>query len=189
MRLVYDNLFPAIWIIFLVYWNLMAFHAKTTERLEPLVSRVLRTIVFGVGIVLLSFPLHVAWLRLQLWPQNWLTYWAGFAILLAGLLLCVWARLHLGRNWSRSVTIKQDHELITTGPYTLVRHPIYSGLLAGFIGTVMAIGEVRAVLAFSLVALSLFYKLRLEEKWMRAQFGAKYETYSSQVAALVPYVL
>ena len=108
---------------------------------------------------------------------------------MAGLLFSVWARIHLGRNWSRSVTIKRDHELIITGPYKLVRHPIYTGLLVAFFGTAFAVAEVRAMAAFALVGLSLWLKLRLEEKWMRAEFGAKYEEYSGHVAALVPYVL
>lgn len=189
MHLVYNYLFPALWIVYLVYWNLMALNAKATRRMEPLASRALRVLVFGAGIVLISFRLPAAWLNVQLWPQNRLTFWAGAALTLAGLLFSVWARVHLGRNWSRSVTIKQDHELIVTGPYALVRHPIYSGLFLAFVGTVLAIAELRAVLGFALIAVSLWYKLLLEEKWMREQFGAKYETYSRRVAALVPYVL
>ncbi len=189
MRLLYHNLFTVLWIAFFVYWQIMAIRVKPTQRLEPIASRALRVLLFGAAIVLFSFPLPVAWLNLQLSPQDRVTFWAGFAITLAGLLFCVWARVHLGRNWSRSVTIKQDHELIVTGPYALVRHPIYTGLLTGLIGTALAVGEVRAVLALTLFAIPIWIKLRLEEKWMRAQFGAVYEAYSRRVAALVPYVM
>lgn len=189
VRLVYHYLFTVLWVAFLVYWQIMAMRVKPTQRLEPLASRVLRVIMFGAGIVLISFPLPAAWLNLQLWPQGRFTFWFGFALTLAGLLFSVWARVYLGRNWSRSVTIKQDHELIVTGPYGLVRHPIYSSLFLAFLGTALAIAEVRGMLGFALVALALWFKLRLEEKWMRAEFGAKYEEYSSRVAALVPFVL
>ncbi|HTW79692.1 MAG TPA: isoprenylcysteine carboxylmethyltransferase family protein [Terracidiphilus sp.] len=189
MRLVYDYLFTVLWIAFFVYWQVMALNVKTTRRLEPAGSRAMRVLMFGAAIVLLSFRFPVAWLNLRLWPQGRVPFWVGFAITLAGLFICVWARVHLGRNWSRSVTIKQDHELVVTGPYALVRHPIYTGILTGFIGTGLAVGELRAVLAFALFAISLWYKLRLEEKWMRAQFGARYEEYSGRVAAVVPYVL
>jgi protein-S-isoprenylcysteine O-methyltransferase Ste14 len=108
---------------------------------------------------------------------------------------CRWSTLfclgasHLGKNWSQAVTLKEDHELITTGPYALVRHPIYTGLLLGFIGCAVARGEWRGLLAVALVFVALWRKLRLEEKWMRAQFGASYETYSRHVAALVPYIV
>lgn len=189
MRLLYHNLFTVLWIAFFVYWQIMAIRVKATQQLEPIASRVLRVVMFGAAVLLWSIPTPVTWLNLRLWPQNRLTFWTGFAITLAGLLFCVWARVHLGRNWSRSVTIKQDHELIVTGPYALVRHPIYTGLLTGLIGTSLAVGEVRALLAFALFAVPIWLKLRLEEKWMRGQFGAKYQAYSERVAALVPYLL
>jgi protein-S-isoprenylcysteine O-methyltransferase Ste14 len=189
VRLVYNNLFTVLWVAFLVYWYVMSMRVKATERLEPAASRALRGAALLGAIVLLSVPFHVAWLNYQLWPQGLITFWAGAVITAAGLMFCVWARVHLGRNWSSAVTIKEGHELIVTGPYALVRHPIYTGLMFGFLGTVLALAEVRGVLGFLLITLTHFYKLRLEEKWMRAQFGETYEAYSSRVAALVPYVL
>jgi protein-S-isoprenylcysteine O-methyltransferase Ste14 len=82
-----------------------------------------------------------------------------------------------------------NHELITTGPYALARHPIYTGLLLGFLGSAVARGEWRGLLAVALVFAALWHKLKLEEKWMRAQFGEPYEAYSRHVAALVPYII
>ena len=189
MRLVYHYLFTVFWVAFFVYWQVMAINVKKTERLESAASRLMRMLLFVAGVVLISFRLPAAWLNLQLWPQGLVSFWTGFGITLAGLLFCVWARVHLGRNWSRSVTVKQDHELIVTGPYALVRHPIYSGLLLALAGTVLAVGQLRAVLGLAPIAISLWYKLRLEEKWMREQFGAKYEEYRNRVAALAPWVL
>lgn len=86
------------------------------------------------------------------------------------------------------MTIKQDHELITTGPYALVRHPIYTGILAGFLGTAIALSQVRGIVVLVLVFLVFWAKLRMEEEWMRSEFGETYGTYASQTAALVPYV-
>jgi protein-S-isoprenylcysteine O-methyltransferase Ste14 len=97
--------------------------------------------------------------------------------------------LHLGRNWSGAVTIKDGHELVTSGPYALVRHPIYTGLLLAFLGSAVALGDWRGALAFALAAGALWRKLRLEERWMREQFGDAYQAYSQRVAALVPFVL
>ena len=116
-------------------------------------------------------------------------FWLGAAVTVAGLLFAVWAREHLGRNWSRSVTIKQDHELITTGPYAVVRHPIYTGILAGFLGMAIAISQVRGFLVFVLIFLAFCIKFRMEEQWMRSQFGDAYATYARHTAALVPYLL
>jgi protein-S-isoprenylcysteine O-methyltransferase Ste14 len=108
--------------------------------------------------------------------------------MVAGLLFAIWAREHLGRNWSRSVTIKQAHELITTGPYGVVRHPIYTGILAGFLGTAIALSQVRGLVAFVFIFVILCVKLRMEEQWMRSQFGETYATYAHRTAVLVPYV-
>ena len=108
--------------------------------------------------------------------------------MVAGLLFAVWARVHLGRNWSSSVTIKQGHELITTGPYAVVRHPIYTGILAGILGTAIALSQVRGFIALVIFFLIFWFKLRMEEQWMSSQFGETYATYSHQTAALVPYV-
>lgn len=85
--------------------------------------------------------------------------------------------------------MKEGHELITSGPYAVVRHPIYTGLLLAFVGCAVARSEWRGVLAVALVFVALWRKLRLEEEWMRARFGEPYEAYSRKVAALVPYVI
>lgn len=190
MRQVYEWLFPAVWIMFLLYWQVAAVGVKATRRLEPAVSRLVRVLLFLSAIAILSFHrIPIVWLYRQLWPSNNGTFFAGLGITVGGLLFSVWARRHLGRNWSRSVQVKEGHELIETGPYRLVRHPIYTGLLAGFLGTAIAIGEVRGLAAFGLILVALWAKLRLEERWMHEQFGASYESYARRVAALVPFVL
>ena len=146
-------------------------------------------LAFLVAIVLLMtrlIPLH--WLYRPLWPQGLLAFWLGAVITVSGLLFAVWARDHLGRNWSRSVTIKQDHELITSGPYAVVRHPIYTGILVGFLGSAIAMAEVRGFVVLVLIFLVFWAKLRMEEKWMHAEFGETYDSYVRRSAALVPYL-
>jgi protein-S-isoprenylcysteine O-methyltransferase Ste14 len=178
-----------MWIAFLLYWRIKAAGTKTTQRIEPAASQILRTLAFLVAIVLLSttrIPLH--WLYRQLWPSGIWPFCVGAALTVVGLLFAVWARQYLGRNWSHAVTIKQGHELITTGPYALVRHPIYTGILTGFLGTTIALSQVRGVIGFLLMFLVLGAKLRIEEEWMRSQFGEAYATYAHQTAALVPYL-
>lgn len=188
--LVYINLITLLWVAFLIYWQIMARGAKTTQRLEPLSSRALRVVLFAAAIALFSWPhIPVRWLHIRYLPMSYTCYNIGIALTVAGIAFAVWARVHLGRNWSRSVTVKQDHELITSGPYRFVRHPIYTGLIIGFIGVVVAIGEVRAVIGFAMIFFALWLKLRMEEAWMREQFGDSYTDYSRRTAALLPGIL
>lgn len=185
----YDYLFFVLWVAFLLYWQIKAVGAKRTERLEPAASRILRALVFVIVVVLLSTNfIPLPWLYRHLWPSGMWSFWIGAAVTVAGLLFAIWARQHLGSNWSRSVTIKEGHELITTGPYAVVRHPIYTGILAGFLGTAIAVSQVRGVVSFVLVFLAFWPKFRLEEEWMRSQFGETYASYARQTAALVPYL-
>jgi protein-S-isoprenylcysteine O-methyltransferase Ste14 len=185
----YISFFPVVWFLFLLYWQIKAANTKSTQRLEPAASRILRVFIFAIAIALLAIPrIPLPWLYLPLWPGGLLPFWLGAAVTIAGLLFAVWAREHLGRNWSRSVTIKQDHELITTGPYALVRHPIYTGILTGFLGMAIAISQVRGLIVFVLIFLAFWIKFRMEERWMRFEFGEAYATYAHKTAALVPYL-
>ena len=185
----YEYFFPVVWIAFLLYWQIKAADTKTTQRLEPAASRILRALTFLIVIVLLSTTrIPLPWLYLQLWPSGIWSFWLGAAVTVAGLLFAVWAREHLGSNWSQSVTIKQNHELITTGPYAVVRHPIYTGILTGFLGSAIALSQVRGVIGCVLVFVVLWAKLRMEEQWMRSQFGETYATYAHETAALVPHL-
>jgi protein-S-isoprenylcysteine O-methyltransferase Ste14 len=122
-------------------------------------------------------------------PDAPATFWAGFAIVALGLGFTVWARVVLGRNWSGIVTVKQDHELVTEGPYRWVRHPIYTGLVVAFAGSATARGEWRGVLAVLIVFVALWRKLTLEERWMIETFGDAYLRYREKVRALIPFVL
>jgi protein-S-isoprenylcysteine O-methyltransferase Ste14 len=186
----YKSFFPVVWVAFLLYWQIKAANTKTTQRLEAAASRILRVFICLIAIVLLlTTRIPLPWLYLQLWPVGFWPFWLGAAVIIAGLLFAVWAREHLGRNWSSSVTIKQGHELIASGPYAVVRHPIYTGILTGFVGMAIALSQVRGFIAFALFFLAFWIKLRMEEQWMRSEFGEAYATYAHQTAALVPYLL
>jgi protein-S-isoprenylcysteine O-methyltransferase Ste14 len=190
MQLVYDYLFPAIWLTYIACWWAMSTNVKVTERREPAQSRLTRLLLMLCAVALLWLPrvplplLNKRFLPLGIWG-----FWSGAAITAGGLLFSVWARRHLGKNWSQAVTLKEGYELITTGPYALVRHPMYTGLLLGFLGSAVARGECRGLLSVALVFGVLLHKLKLEEIWMRAQFGEPYGVYSRRVTALVPYII
>ena len=186
----YKSFFTVVWILFFVYWQIRAAHTKTTQRVEPVASRVLRIVICVIAIaLLLPMRIPLPWLYVQLWPAGFWPFWLGAAVTIAGLLFAVWARGYLGRNWSSAVTIKQDHELITTGPYAVVRHPIYTGILTGFLGMAIAVSQVRGFVTLALFLLAFWLKLRREEEWMRSQFGEAYVRYADQTAVVVPYLL
>jgi protein-S-isoprenylcysteine O-methyltransferase Ste14 len=185
----YESFFPVVWIAFIVYWRIKAAGTKTNQRREPAASGILRALTFVIVIVLLSTTrIPLPWLYRPLWSSGIWPFGVGAVITIVGLLFAVWARHHLASNWSSAVTIKQGHELITTGPYALVRHPIYTGILTGFLGTAIALSQVRGVIGFVLIFVVLWTKLRTEEEWMRSQFGETYVTYADKTAALVPYL-
>ena len=190
MDLAYRFLFPALWLGWAACWWLLSHDVKATARRESMASRLLHIVPLALAVALLWLPsVPLAVLNERFLPWAAWTFWAGAMLTVAGLLFTVSARLHLGRNWSGIVTVKEGHELVTGGPYRFVRHPIYSGLLLAFVGSGLARGEWRGVVAVALVLWALWRKLRVEERWMRERFGAAYEAYSERVAALVPYLV
>lgn len=186
----YSLLVPALWVALGIYWTLSASKVKDTTRREPLSARAGHAVPLIVAVLLLALPtLPEGFLCGRMLPDGPATFWTGVIILAAGLAFMVWARIHLGRNWSATVTIKRDHELIRGGPYRFVRHPIYTGALIGMIGSAIARGEWRGLVAVLIVFAALWRKLRIEEHWLGETFGEDYAKYRSEVAALIPFLL
>jgi protein-S-isoprenylcysteine O-methyltransferase Ste14 len=180
----------ALWIAWIAYWAISARSVKETARSETYLSRLDYTLLLVAGAILMAVP-SLPWglLEGRFVPESFAVATIGVALLAVGLAFSVWARVHLGGNWSARVTIKRDHALIRSGPYALVRHPIYTGLLVALAGTALLVGEWRAVVGWAFFALSFFVKLRREEAWMGEAFGADYAAYRSEVAAIIPFVL
>ena len=176
-----------LWCAWALYWGLTALSSKTTVRRETPASRGGYVATLAVAAALIALP-GWGWLGARLWQRSFGAYWCGVTLLAAGLAFAVWARVHLGRNWSGSVTVKEGHELIRSGPYAWVRHPIYTGLIAAVAGTAITSGTVRAFLGLVVVAGSLLWKLRAEERFMRETFPGEYERYSATVPALIPFI-
>jgi protein-S-isoprenylcysteine O-methyltransferase Ste14 len=190
MYLFYRELIPALWLAWLIYWRISASGVKAVQRRESPASRAAHIVPLVIGAILL-------WMRdipgggilfERFLPRSYTTYWTGTALLILGLAFSVWARIHLGRNWSGTVTVKQEHELVRGRPYARVRHPIYTGLLLAFIGTAIARGEWRGVLAVLIIFAALWRKLRLEERYMIETFGDEYRRYRERSAALIPFI-
>ncbi|HEY7479981.1 MAG TPA: isoprenylcysteine carboxylmethyltransferase family protein [Gemmatimonadales bacterium] len=177
-----------LWLSWLIYWWVSARSVKANRWREPLGSQLLHRVPLMLAAILLGAP---GWLPAPLTrrflPPGPLVPALGVALLAAGLGFSVWARRHLGENWSSHVAVKEDHALIRSGPYGHLRHPIYTGLLLAFAGTGLAIGEWRAVLALPLALVAFAWKSRREEQQMRRLFP-EYERYRRETAALIPFV-
>jgi protein-S-isoprenylcysteine O-methyltransferase Ste14 len=187
---IYGAAFAVLWVSWGVYWWLQSRGTKTNVWRESVVSRLLHIVPLVVAGLLLM--VRVDWapaLNRRFVPLSFALFWLGYVLACSGLAFTIWARRHLGGNWSGTVTVKSGHELITTGPYAVVRHPIYTGLLLGFAGSGLAIGEWRVIVALVIVTVALWRKLRIEEGRMRQQFGDVYAVYARHVAALIPFLL
>jgi protein-S-isoprenylcysteine O-methyltransferase Ste14 len=177
-----------MWLAWAAYWWVAAFGAKRVERREPWRSRLVHILpLVAAGWLLWADRLPGSFLNERIFPWAPWIFCTAVLITAIGLSFAVWARIHLGRNWSGTVTIKQEHELIGSGPYAIVRHPIYTGLLIAFIGSALGRGEWRGLLAVLIAWVALWRKLQLEERWMAERFGEQYEYYCRQVPALVPF--
>ncbi len=189
MTFINTYLFIFIWATFHIYWQIGSHNVKLSEQTEPRRTFILRSVLLLAAVALLVFyGIPLGFFDREIFPYPSICWWAGAVITIAGLIFSGWARQRLGRNWSVVVSIKTNHELVTDGPYAMVRHPLYTGLLLGFLGSVIALDKWRGMLSFILVFAIFWNKLRLEEKWMLAHFGSEYEKYSKCVARLVPFI-
>ena len=186
-HLLYDLPLAVLWLAWLAYWVFAARDVKPVRRREPWASRLL-TVALTIPVALLTAApgQWLPWLSARFLPDTMIVDWAGLLMVTAGLALAVWARTHLGRNWSGTVTVKEDHELVRSGPYAIVRHPIYTGLLLAMLGTAIILGEWRGLSALCFLSAAFLLKLRREERFMAESFPDTYPGYRAQVPALVP---
>ena len=179
---------PLLWLAWLTYWWLSARNVKRTTWREPTRLWLRHRVPLIIGALLLAAPNWVPRaLTRRFLPAGSVLPVVGTLLLAAGLGFSVWARRHLGRNWSAHVVVKEDHALVRTGPYRRLRHPIYTGILLAFLGMVLAIGELRGLVALGFVLLSFAVKSRQEERRMGEVFP-EYDQYRRETAALIPFV-
>jgi len=186
--LLYRHIVLALWCVWGVWWLASAARTKVTRRRESRGSRLAHVLPLALGGALLAWR-DMPWAPLaqRLWPHSLPAYGAGVTLLAAGLAFAIWARVHLGRNWSGAVTVKEEHELIRSGPYAYVRHPIYTGVLAAVLGTAIAAGTVHAACGAAVIAAALVRKLRIEERFLGETFRTEYPRYRAEVPALIPF--
>lgn len=172
------------WSVWLLSWMIAAFWTAKTSARSSLREQLPDRLVTGVGIVMLFWAFTAPMVFAPVAALGWLL--VGFVI--AGFGFAWWARLHLGAMWSGSVVRKRLHRIIDTGPYALVRHPIYTGLIASVFATAAANGRLVAFAGACLFALGLWMKARLEERFLIAGLGeGEYGAYRARVPMLIPF--
>lgn len=182
----------ALWIAWLVSWEVAAFWSSRTEKRRGIAGEIFFRALIYAGVVLLFVPVpnRGYYPRLQLWfLDDWLKWF--LAILTgAGLIFAWWARIHLGRLWSDwGMATKAAHRVVDTGPYRLVRHPIYSGLIFAAFATAIEKGTLAALLGAAILSFALYTRARREEHFLRAELGERaYDAYARKTAMLVPSV-
>jgi protein-S-isoprenylcysteine O-methyltransferase Ste14 len=181
----------ALWLGWCLYWFIAARDVKAIVKRESAGSRFLHVapLVAAAALFMIS-PAHLPAVLTRRWlPLGWGWYWLGVAMIAIGLGFATWARVHLGRNWSGTVALKQGHDLVRSGPYALVRHPIYSGLSLAFLGSAFAWGDWRGLLAFACAMVAILARMGAEDRLMAATFGEAYARYRRDTRALIPYVI
>jgi protein-S-isoprenylcysteine O-methyltransferase Ste14 len=180
----------ACWILFAVTWLLFALSTKRSIYRESGAQRLRYWILLLLAFLLLTRASRWPYpFSLRIIPATESVQWLAAMLCIAGLAFCVWARATLGRNWSGTITLKEGHELIERGPYRFVRHPIYTGLLAMFLATALALGHLGGVVAVILAFASFWIKLCEEERLMLQQFPDQYRSYQRRVQRIIPFVL
>ena len=186
-----------LWLAFIVVWFTWALRTKPVKKRESAASRLSYTALTVAGAYTmfassnprrLHNPIFPAsrWLQSSIFPAGPRLQFLAILITAMGIGFAIWARAYLGGNWSSSVTIKVEHQLVRTGPYRWVRHPIYSGLILGLFGTALAQCRLGGFVSVVLFYMGFKIKSRIEERTMTSTFGAEYDEYSRSTGAIVP---
>jgi protein-S-isoprenylcysteine O-methyltransferase Ste14 len=176
-----------IWIAWAISWIAAAAWSNDTQSRAPIAAEIRYRVLMGIGALVMFVPAHGYEGRLRLWHIGWWGAWLCVALIAVGVAVAWWARLHLGRMWSSGVTRKTDHRVVESGPYAIVRHPIYSGLLLSLIATAAAKGTVLGLIGLIFTFVGMWMKARLEERWLAQELGeAAYGDYRRRVPMLLP---
>jgi protein-S-isoprenylcysteine O-methyltransferase Ste14 len=169
------------WVVFWAYWLIAAIGAKagarTHGRLPP-----------GIRILVLAFVATRLFTGNSLAVHSIALQIVGAVAFACGLALAVWARIYLGRNWGMPMTQKEEPELVTAGPYRFVRHPIYTGILLGLLGTALAV-NLYWLTAVVVAGAYFIYSARVEERNLITTFPTQYPRYRARTKMLIPFVL
>lgn len=183
------------WLLGGLWVAYMLFQGVGARRMAPTQSRAkdslypvyLLATVLGLLLILTSLG-DVGLLGTHVVPDHPAWFWGGFAVTALGLALAWWARRRLGRFWSSAIELKAGHRLVTDGPYRVLRHPVYAGLMLAALGSGIADGDVGSAIGFAMIAAAFITKLHREERFVAAAFGEEWRVWRAHTWALVPFV-
>ena len=170
----------------MVYWSIPTKNAAPAQNVEGLKSSQRHQSLLNLAILLLFIPIPV--LTRRFLPLTPTIVAIGLTVQVACVLFYLWAKRYLGRFWSSAVTIRKDHQLVSSGPYRILRHPMYTAVLGMFAGTTIVSGQYHALIGFGVAALAYWRKIRIEEKALMEALGADYERHRRNTWALIPWV-
>jgi protein-S-isoprenylcysteine O-methyltransferase Ste14 len=176
------------WAVWLVSWLVAAaWSSPAVSRPAWSGERLYRLVTVAGAILLFGYHPFWSWTGNVIWQVGPVVAWTLAGLTLCGFAFMWWARITLGRLWSGGVTRKADHEIVVSGPYRLVRHPIYSGLILSVLASAVMRGTDEACAGAALFVLGLFLKARVEERFLRTELGEeRYDAYARRVPMLVP---
>lgn len=178
------------WVVFWLYWTLTGWPIRASKRTISWAFTIPNTLLLYVGFVLMLIQRDLfAPLGIRVVPAvGWLKA-TGTLLVVLGVAFAIWARFVLGKSWSATVRIHADQRVIRTGPYAWVAHPIYTGISVAAFGSALVGGTLGNALGFASIVIALCIKGRMEERLMRAEFGAAYADYRRGVKFIIPFVL
>jgi protein-S-isoprenylcysteine O-methyltransferase Ste14 len=179
-----------IWSAFFAYWWIPVLWKRTPAKRISFPGSFLSFLFLPIIAFRIVGGIFAPWLYgFRVFPVIAPVIIAGVGVTIAGLGFAVWARRHLGTNWSARPAIKTNHTITRTGPYAVVRHPIYTGTLVAILGTAIATGTWVAFGIFIVVLCALLVKIHIEESFLLEEFGGEYAAYRREVATLIPFVV
>jgi len=176
-----------LWAAFGAYWVAAGIRGAASQTREHSLYRFGRLSTLAITFSLLFWSrTSVGILGRRALAASLLIGYTGFCVVFVGIVVAIWARVHLGQYWSDKVVLKVDHQLVRSGPYAYMRHPIYSGVLLGVLGTALVLGEVRGALAFVLLLANYAIKARREDRMLAEHFPEEFREHSRRAGFLLP---
>ena len=175
------------WVVLWIYWLVSAANQKSVKKRETGSERMGQILPMAICYLLLFEPfMGFGWFGLRFVAKRRDVELVGLLVTAIGIAFAIWARAHLGANWSAAVSIRAGHELICTGPYRRIRHPIYTGMILAAVGTALVVGQMRGVVAVAICLGAFYLKSSKEERWLAQEFGDNFKTHTEHTGMFLP---